>query len=103
MAGEIAQFVMHRKESCPMVPEIVLNNQAIMNIQESLDKIEKRLDCHATKAEEQLSRIIASFEERYVTKEAFSPVQKIVYGLVGIVLFSALASLLALILPHIKA
>lgn len=41
---------------------------------------------------------IAGFPDRYVTKEEFTPVQKIVYGLSGGVLMAFLAAIVALVL-----
>jgi len=40
---------------------------------------------------------IASFEARFVTKEEFSPVKRVVYGMVSVILTTAMLSILVLI------
>jgi ABC-type phosphate transport system permease subunit len=52
----------------------------VADIKNTVSKIENRLDYN------------------YVTKEAFDPVKKLVYGLVGLILISVVVALLALVL-----
>jgi hypothetical protein len=87
-----------RKETCPFFSEITINSNAVCQILEKLDKIENRLDLHADRAEEQLTKIIEFIDKKYVTKDSFSPVQKIVYGLVGAILLAVVGALVALVL-----
>ncbi len=42
--------------------------------------------------------IIETIDSKYVSKEAFSPIQKIVYGMVGAILLTILGVVLSLIL-----
>jgi len=42
--------------------------------------------------------LIEKIDEKYVSQETFSPIQKVVYGLVGAILLTALAASLTLIL-----
>lgn len=45
-----------------------------------------------------IDNFVEASDKRFVTKESFRPIQKIVYGLVGAVLIAVLAAILALIL-----
>lgn len=47
-----------------------------------------------------LDRFEVAAEKRFVTREEFSPVQKIIYGGVGIILSAVLCALIALVVFH---
>ena len=46
---------------------------------------------------ERANQKVDNLSKQFVTKEEFAPVQKVVYGMVGVILVTALASLLILI------
>ena len=92
----------HRAETCPYRDLLNNTSNTVCQILEKLDKLETTLEAHVSSAEEKLERIMNKMEERYVTKESFNPVQKIVYGMVGAVMLSVLGALLALVIQHAK-
>lgn len=64
------------------ISRIPLICQAILTIDDSLKNINEKLDT------------------KYVTKEAFTPVQRVVYGVVGLILTSVFVALLSLVITH---
>lgn len=59
--------------------QIALLQQALSNIDKKIDKIDTRL------------------ESQFVTKEEFSPVRNLVYGLVTVILLAVVTALVALV------
>lgn len=66
------------------------------------DKIDKILTNHLPhiqkSIEEQGDKIVAKIEERFVSKERFKPIEKIVYGMVGLILTAFALAIIALII-----
>lgn len=58
-----------------------------------------RLDERTREIKEQLKTLNKKFDE-YVTQHEFSPVQKIVYGLAGLVLTAFVSALIALVVTR---
>ena len=47
-----------------------------------------------------ISEIKTKLDQKYVTKEEFDPVKKIVYGLVSLILIAVVGALIALVVVH---
>ena len=60
--------------------------------------IKKITENHLPHIQEAIDKLPDKIGERFVSKERFFPIEKIVYGLVGLVLTSVFVALLALIL-----
>lgn len=56
------------------------------NMQKQLDNIESKID-----------RVIVIMEEKYVTKEQFSTVRNIVYGMVATILLGVLGAVMSMV------
>lgn len=56
-----------------------------------LPHIQKSLD-------EQGDKIVSKIEAKFVSKERFSPIEKIVYGMVGLILTAFVAGLITLVI-----
>jgi len=74
---------------------------------EILDKIDNLGDTFTGKIQDKadhketfgaIKGLAEAMESKFVSKESFSPIQKIVYGLVGAMLLSIVAGIMALIL-----
>lgn len=77
------------------------NQERLAVLEEKTDGIDQKLDRHIQASSEHHRELISRFDSldaRYVTKERFTPVEKVVYGLVGAVLMSVLGGLLALVI-----
>ena len=67
--------------------DIALLKQNFWNMQKQLDSIEQKVD-----------KIMLFMDEKYVTKEQFSTVKNIVYGMVSVILIAVLWGVLSLVL-----
>lgn len=81
--------------------------QNVKNIEENTKRIEKALETFQDLkyVPKQIADIINSFDEfkeevksTYVTRVEFEPIQKLVYTMIGIVLTTVLAAILALVI-----
>jgi len=79
---------------------------SMKNTENKLSDIEKKIDNimnnhlqHIqTSISEMGDNVVKKMEECFVSKDRFKPVEKIVYGLVGLVLISVFGAMIALIL-----
>jgi len=63
----------------------------------SLETLVARIDERTKNTATQVKKINDHLETNYVTQKEFAPVQKLVYGLVGVVMLSVIGGILALI------
>ena len=68
------------------------------DLYEELGKLRHELDDADRQIENKVSVLEGKVDKTYVKLIAFDPVRKIVYGLVGAVLLSVIAALLALVI-----
>lgn len=66
------------------------------NIELQLGVITEQLQ----RAREDIKNLDSKIDNNYVTKTEFEPVQKLVYGLVGLILTSVVGALLYLVIQH---
>jgi hypothetical protein len=72
-------------------------DRAISDIKDDVKSIRTDLSSlYVTKTE------FTPVKEDYVSKKDFEPVRKIVYGVVGIILFAVIGALVALVVKNIK-
>lgn len=64
---------------------------------EFMKKVDGELEDIKIKIAELPEKLIEKMDKRYVSKETFEPIKKLVYGTVGAVLVAALTAILALI------
>ena len=65
----------------------------IKEIKESVKKL-PTVDAMELANERLIKQIAESIDEKYVSKESFKPVQKVVYGLVGVILTSFMSGII---------
>lgn len=68
---------------------------------ESVGVLNERLK-NAIRAIEGLTEKLEEMEDRFVTRKEFTPIQKLVYGGVAIVLSGVLGAVLSLVFVHAK-
>jgi len=74
-------------------------NKCVVDLDTKMDKIINNHLPHIQKSiDEQGDKIVREIKDTFVSKERFSPIEKIVYGMVGLVLTAFLVGLIALII-----
>jgi hypothetical protein len=74
-------------------------SKCLGDLDTKIDKILTNHLPHIQKAiEEQGDKIVAKIEAKFVSKERFSPIEKIVYGMVGLILTAFVAGLITLVI-----
>lgn len=77
------------------------NTERLAKLEEKTDNIDQKLDQHMKTSAEHHKEIVSRFDSldaRYVTKDRFTPVEKVVYGLVGAVLIGVTTAILAVVI-----
>jgi len=77
------------------------NSERLATLEEKTDNVANKLDEHMKTSRDAHQELIRRFDnlgEIFVTKDRFAPVEKVVYGLVGIVLAAVLAALVTLVI-----
>ena len=69
-----------------------------LNLNKKMDDIYNELEKIKIELAKLPEKLGEQFDKKYVTLEAFKPVQKLAYGLVGAVLLGVLIALLALVI-----
>jgi len=69
-----------------------------LTLQKLGDQIGVIENVHIPQIKETLSKIEQQLEDDYVSRSEFMPVQRIVYGMVGIILVAVLGALITLVL-----
>jgi hypothetical protein len=69
-----------------------------LTLQKLGDQIGVIENVHLPQIKETLSKIEQQLEDDYVSRSEFMPVQRIVYGMVGIILVAVLGALITLVL-----
>lgn len=80
------------------VTEIEIVNKDIAYLKTRMDEMKVAFTERLDGIERKLDQVIRDFREEYVTRLEFGPIQKIVYGVVGVILSSFLAGLIALVI-----
>jgi len=65
------------------------------DLRSSSDNINKKIDFSEQRMTKKIDELEADLKENYVRKDHFTPIQKIVYGLVGLTLTSVAGALIA--------
>lgn len=68
----------------------------ILNIRVDLKEKTTKLEALIDEGKESYESLIENLESNYVRKETFSPVQRLVYGVVGLILSGVIVALLGL-------
>lgn len=77
------------------------NAERLATLEEKADNLNTKLDAHMKLSKDSHNELIKRFDnltEIFVTKDRFKPVEKVVYGLVGIILSGVFLALVALVL-----
>lgn len=69
----------------------------LIRLDERTLSIEKRLNESSNANDSRITKIEKQIEEKCVTKEEFSPVRLVVYGLVGLILVAVVGALIGLV------
>lgn len=90
-----------------------LNKQAIENLKEKIDSLERRMDAGFAHLTAKLEILIEGYvkkdefsahcseaKETYVTQSEYQPIKKIVYGAVSLILTSVLGALIYLVVKQ---
>jgi chemotaxis regulatin CheY-phosphate phosphatase CheZ len=72
------------------------------DIRLQIDNLSKKIDDSEDRTNRKIDEIKKDIEENYVKVEQFSPIQKIVYGVVALILITVAGSILALVLAQPK-
>lgn len=73
------------------------NNERLGVLENKVDNLDKKLDVIAKESKDFHTELLEKMDRDMVTRAEFTPVQKIVYGMVGLILTSVALALLALI------
>ncbi len=72
------------------------------DIRLQMDQLSKKLDDSEIRLEKKIENIERDLVDNYVNKQQFNPIQRIVYGVVGLILVVVAGSVLALVLAQPK-
>lgn len=72
------------------------------DIRLQIDHLSKKIDDSEDRLERKIENIEKDLLDNYVNQQQFSPIQKIVYGVVGLILLTVAGSVLALVLAQPK-
>lgn len=78
-----------------------INTERLAKLEEKTDNIDQKLDKHIEASASHHRELIARFDNldaKYVTKDRFTPVEKVVYGLVGTFLTAIVIALATLVI-----
>lgn len=70
----------------------------LIRIEVTLNAISNRLPAFEKEVEEEFKELKKDFSDKYVTKEQFSPIQKVIYSTIGTILIGIVTSFLTLII-----
>ena len=68
------------------------------NIMRKIDEIKKEVSEIKINLATLPEKLRETFDEHYISKDSFKPIQKIVYGLVGAILLAVIVAILALVI-----
>lgn len=82
------------KASLDNQTSIAVLTERVRNMEGGINDTNKKIDGVITK----IDSLIEKVDNKYVTKESFEPVKKIVYGIVALVLTAIIGALISLVL-----
>ena len=67
-----------------------------------MDSISKKIDDLENRTNRRIETVEKDLQENYISRQEFNPIQKIVYGVVGLILVAVAGAVLALVMAQPK-